>query len=377
MYEIAEICTRIRQLRVEYAGARGKAAFARELGISASTYDYYERDRVPPADVLLRIADVAHVDVRWLLTGAEPETALGSGHPGLGRAAKLLADYPQYAQPLAAFVDLLAETAAKFPMAPGERALVAGEVEVDEPSQIGQVVTNSTKGTSGASELVAAMVTAPTMGGRSGPEAVATDSRADEDGPVETAGPASLSEAERQGWIPILGRSAAGVPHFWSEAGGSDAGATMLADLVAMMKPRTARHVSRAEAVGDLASEATRNVQLVLLDAAEPPGTSEFVIAEHIASNYDMLFAVRIDGESMEPEISHGDVVVLSPSVGAEPGKPAVVQLADQIGVTCKLIRLEGDRVHLIPVNEAFAPTRYPLDKLVWALKVIARVRPA
>ena len=54
---------------------------------------------------------------------------------------------------------------------------------------------------------------------------------------------------------------------------------------------------------------------------------------------YDVVFAVRIDGASMAPEILHGDVVILSPSCPAEQGKPAVVQLADKIGVTCKLFR--------------------------------------
>ena len=106
------------------------------------------------------------------------------------------------------------------------------------------------------------------------------------------------------------------------------------------------------------------------------PGTAEFVIAEHIARRYRVLFAVRIDGESMAPEIRHGDVVILSPSVPAEPGRPALVQLVDQIGVTCKLIRFDGDRIHLIPINESFPPTSHRQVELVWALKVIARVRP-
>jgi hypothetical protein len=193
--------------------------------------------------------------------------------------------------------------------------------------------------------------------------------------PEKAGRPGAPSPVERQGWIPIIGRSAAGVPHFWRETDAEASGATTLADLVATMKPLAARRVHEACAVGELEGEGD-SVQMVLLDSPQPPGTAEFVIAEHIWRNYGAPFAVRIDGQSMEPEIRHGDVVVLSPDVPAEDGKPAVVQLVDQIGVTCKLFRGEGDKVHLIPINESFTPTAYPKTELVWALKVIARVRP-
>jgi SOS-response transcriptional repressor LexA len=53
-----------------------------------------------------------------------------------------------------------------------------------------------------------------------------------------------------------------------------------------------------------------------------------------------------------------------------------VVQLEGQIGVTCKLIRFDDGRVYLIPINESFQPTSHARGDLVWALRVIARVRP-
>jgi len=350
-----KICERIRQLRVEMFGGRGKAAFARELGISPSTYDYYEHKRVPPADVLVRIADITHVDLRWLLTGREAEGAAAAGHPAVARIAALLADHPEYAGALAAFVDLLAETVETFPTekAPplASSSLVAAEIPAAEPSQVGRPPVRP----GGASGLIAGVVETA-------------------EGPPAQAAPAP--KADRQGWIPILGRSAAGVPQFWADTGADDGGATTLAELVAHLEPRDARHIAEAEASGELAGEPGQAAQLVLLDTPEAPGTAEFVIAEHIAIRYRVLFAVRIDGDSMAPEIRHGDVVILSPSVPAEPGRPAVVQLADQIGVTCKLIRFDDGRVHLIPINESFPPTSYARSDLVWALKVIARVRP-
>lgn len=46
------ICRRIARLRLEVAGPRGRAQFARQLDLPASTYAYYEDDRIPPADRL-------------------------------------------------------------------------------------------------------------------------------------------------------------------------------------------------------------------------------------------------------------------------------------------------------------------------------------
>ena len=52
------IIGRIIELRKGFAGVRGKSKFAKLLGISASTYSYYENDRVPPIAVLLKICEV-------------------------------------------------------------------------------------------------------------------------------------------------------------------------------------------------------------------------------------------------------------------------------------------------------------------------------
>ena len=332
-------------MRVEHSGTRGKASFARELNLSPSTYDYYESSRVPPADVLVRIADLTGADLRWLLTGRHAEPPVTATHPAILRAAALLKDHPAAAEPLAAFVELLASSAERFPAktetVPNEPAVA----RVAKPSSpAGQPVESASLG------VPQALATAPA-------------------GPPASAG-ASPPEPPF-GWIPILGRSAAGVPHFWADQpeGDSPAGLTALADLVRRLRPRQARQVVPAEAVGEDAPAGPQAVQLVVLDGPLPPGTAEFVVAEDLARRYPVLFAVRIDGDSMEPEIRHGDVVILSPSRPAEPAKPTVVQLVGQIGVTCKLFRPEADEVHLIPVNERYAPQAFPAKRLVWALK--------
>jgi transcriptional regulator with XRE-family HTH domain len=81
------VCTRLAEVRARHFGPRGKSRFARELGIGSSTYDRYERDRMPPADLLLKAAEITGVRLEWLITGEGPRDGLP---PVSGRIAALL-----------------------------------------------------------------------------------------------------------------------------------------------------------------------------------------------------------------------------------------------------------------------------------------------
>ena len=69
--ELKEIIQRICQVREKFAGKRGKAFFAKRLGLSPSTYNYYEHNRLAPISVLWKICEIRHTDIQWLLTGRE------------------------------------------------------------------------------------------------------------------------------------------------------------------------------------------------------------------------------------------------------------------------------------------------------------------
>jgi len=316
--ESKSVCDRIAKVRLEVAGPRGKSSFAKKLGLSPSTYAYYESSRVPPADVLVRIADVAGVDLRWLLTGQTGGGSVPADHPVVRRVAQLLGERPNAAAPLAAFLDVLAESF-RFPAKPAAAT---------------------------------------------GPAAVATAGAAE--APPATPDPEAA-------WIPVLGRSAAGVPHFWSSATEA-AGVTLLDELVARHAQCPADRVSPASAAAEEGDESDV-IQVLTLRTPNEDGVVEFLAAETVKRRYADAFALRIDGDSMAPDIRHGDLVILSPSVPAADGRPAVVQLDHQIGVTCKLYRLAGSLVHLIPLNEQFGPLALAADHVVWALRVLARVR--
>lgn len=66
------ICDRLKQVRVQVCGPRGQSHFANLLKLSPSTYNYYEKGRIPPVDVLDRAATVSGAPLLWLIRG-EPQ----------------------------------------------------------------------------------------------------------------------------------------------------------------------------------------------------------------------------------------------------------------------------------------------------------------
>ncbi|MHC4563083.1 MAG: XRE family transcriptional regulator [Planctomycetota bacterium] len=337
-FSAENVCERIARIRSEVTGPRGKAKFAKQLGISPSTYDYYESSRIPPASILLRIAEVGGVGIQWLLTGqAESGLVVDAGHPVLRRAAALLADAPNAAAPLAAFVDLLAQTQA-FPQA--DQAGQSDQPPLADPA-LAATRGDSTEGDAGGSVS-------------------------------EGAAPAAASFDEAgAGWIPVLGRTAAGVPHFWAE--GEQADVTELGDLIDHHAAQCNRYTSAAVIS---APEGPGPAQIITV-RDDQEETGQFICAESIKARHPDAFALQVDGNSMSPDIRHGDFVVLSPSVAAADGGAAVVQLAGQIGVTCKLYRRSGDDIHLVPLHDDLTLTTVCAAEVIWALRVLARVRPS
>ncbi len=59
--DTAAICNRLKQLRIQVCGSRGQSHFAALLQLSPSTYNYYEKGRIPPVDVLDRSSRVTGI----------------------------------------------------------------------------------------------------------------------------------------------------------------------------------------------------------------------------------------------------------------------------------------------------------------------------
>ncbi len=308
------IIERIKQLRNQYAGPRSRSKFARQLGISPSTYSYYETTRLPPIEVLVRICEVTGADLRWLLTGQSgvQKLSFGPNTAVLQKLNDLLTRHPDLIDSIMAFVDLLCE----------KKGI---EAELEQKNVISE---------------------------------------------------------PRPGWIPVLGRTAAGMVHFWSQEllPGSQQAVTELDELVR-------KHIGR-EIIASSDGKVSVDLQAwALLDGLEKPqanlvqvgseGADEVVEFVQCQKVYELLadcFALHIDGDSMAPRINDGNIVILSPSVPAAEGHIAVVKVANQIGVTCKLLRTRGDSVHLIPINERYETKVVAKKDLVWALSVLCHI---
>lgn len=309
-----DIIKRITEVRIGFAGERGRNKFARLLGISPSTYSYYEKSRVPPAGILVKIAQIANVDLNWLLTGQTSQPVLANtsvNSPIIDKAQKIIRQQPKSADAICAFLNLL-----------------------EEKSAIGSKSQTS----------------------------------------------AGIKAAD--GRIPVLGRTAAGVPFEWSQVLGTDSKfvETQIEQLVkkhlnALIVNSVAADItvdSQTRAVIQALNKSQANL-IQTVDGDDE--VVQFVDCSPIHRLFPDSFALQVDGDSMSPRINDGDIVIVSPSVAAVEGLPAVVRLNGAIGVTCKLVRRENENLHLIPINEKYETKVADKNDVLWALAVICHIK--
>ena len=322
IFDEKAIIERVRLLRKQHAGDRGKSKFARDLGISASTYNYYENNRVPPIEILLKICEVTGADLDWLLTGKKtqktlkpaPEKFPSRANSSLLRKLDvLLSENPDLAEPISAFIELLCE----------------------------------------------------------------------KKGVEKEFHPKILSaKPDRPGWIPVLGRTAAGMVHFWDKEllPEPEQAITELDELVKKHIGKTIITSADGTVSIDLLARALvdglkrAEANLIQVGGQETDKIVEFVQCEEIFELFPDSFALQIDGDSMSPRINDGDIVILSPSVPAAQGQIGIARIANQIGVTCKLIRSTETDVHLIPINERYETKVVAKKDLLWALAVLCHI---
>ncbi len=94
---LAAICQRLKDLRVRVCGGRGQSHFASLLHLSPSTYNYYEKGRIPPVDVLDRASRITNAPLLWLIRGEPIDFKLASVPPLAADAPGASPDAPQAA----------------------------------------------------------------------------------------------------------------------------------------------------------------------------------------------------------------------------------------------------------------------------------------
>lgn len=74
------------------------------------------------------------------------------------------------------------------------------------------------------------------------------------------------------------------------------------------------------------------------------------------------LFALRIKGQSMEPEIKDGDAVIVRQQPMVENGQIAIVSVEGNRG-TCKIFEKDKEGISLIPINPNYKEISIPRDE--------------
>ena len=149
------IINRLKQLRIEMFGQRGASEFAKALGISTVSYRSYEKDRMAGVQVLAAAAKLSGAELSWLITGQKTD-----GSP----AEEIPADKQR-------MLEQISRLAARNP---ATLRSVQAFLDLLE-------------------ETVPGLEKPPSRPGENG------------------------QDAGRGGWLPVLGRSAAGVVFFWKD----------------------------------------------------------------------------------------------------------------------------------------------------------------
>lgn len=84
-------------------------------------------------------------------------------------------------------------------------------------------------------------------------------------------------------------------------------------------------------------------------------------------------FALVVKGDSMSPRIEDGDIVVVSPHNEPRSGDICVVRVNDED--VLKKVKIEGNYVHLIPLNPDFEPVTVKKRDVMFVWKVVKVIK--
>lgn len=88
----------------------------------------------------------------------------------------------------------------------------------------------------------------------------------------------------------------------------------------------------------------------------------------------DSAYALRVRGESMHPRYRHGEFIVVTPSIEAQPGRDVVVQFVDGRKMLKQLNWIRGGEVQLLSINNHFGPMTFKLTDIASIQRVAGSV---
>jgi len=80
-------------------------------------------------------------------------------------------------------------------------------------------------------------------------------------------------------------------------------------------------------------------------------------------------FALKVNGESMEPRYHNGDIIFVDPDISAAQGSDVIVRLENSNEATFKQLVVEGSRRYLKPLNP-----RFPVIEITTEARVVGVV---
>ena len=86
-------------------------------------------------------------------------------------------------------------------------------------------------------------------------------------------------------------------------------------------------------------------------------------VDESLKAVHPEAFALRVTGDSMEPELSHGDYVICLPDAEIRNNDVVIVCINGEIG-TVKRIRFDKDGLTLIPRNAQYKQIHYTAEEV-------------
>lgn len=84
-------------------------------------------------------------------------------------------------------------------------------------------------------------------------------------------------------------------------------------------------------------------------------------------------FGVRLEGDSMEPKFSEGDILILQPSEQAHSGSLVVARFKDD-GVIFRRLEMTGKTITLVPLNPRYQATQHKPEEFAWIYPIWGRI---
>lgn len=89
----------------------------------------------------------------------------------------------------------------------------------------------------------------------------------------------------------------------------------------------------------------------IATDPYEPGDAEEWIESEVKGIN---IFALRVKGDSMEPEFIEGEILVVNPHIEAKPGDYVIIRNDDNNEATFKQLKKYGGTIILHPLNPKY-----------------------